>query len=44
MFNENEQIREAVTIGLICAIGWFAFGPLGLGIAALYFMMKARKQ
>lgn len=42
MFTENEKVREAIVIGVVCAIGWFAFGPIGLGIAALYFMSKKK--
>jgi preprotein translocase subunit Sss1 len=38
--NDKVVMKKFITVALICALGYAIFGPIGLALAALYYVIK----
>lgn len=36
----DDELRKFITVGLVAAIGYCIMGPVGLGLVALYYIVK----
>ena len=44
MDNSFDAMVNALKVGLVCALGWYCFGPVGVAVVALALLLKSRKK